>query len=137
MQTQSTSAPAAINSESKIPFYADPIGEGDVAIYVDVDTVGMDEIDQLHAAMARWTGAPRQVVVCGAITLPVVIKRLVQEQIQIASELNAMEPDAWLNARGRALANREQELQTTLTVLRGLSQQPVQIQEPAAAAVAA
>lgn len=71
---------------------------------------------------------------CTAPTLPYLIKFLTKEQIQIASELNAMEPDAWLNARGRALTNREQELHTTLSVLRGLGQQPMQIQEPAAAA---
>ena len=132
MQTQSTCAETAINSESKIPFYVDPIAEGAVAIYVG--SVGKEEIDQLRAAMKRWIYAPSQLVVCGAPTLPVVIKRLVQEQIQVASELNSMEPDAWLNARGRALDNREQELHTTLSVLRGLGQQPVQIQEPAAAA---
>lgn len=73
---------------------------------------------------------------CTAPTLNYLIKYLTKEQIQIASELNAMEPDAWLNARGRALANREQELNTTLTVLRGLCQQPLQIQEPEAATLA-
>lgn len=68
---------------------------------------------------------------CTAPTLPYVIKYLTKEQIRIASELNSMEPDAWLNVQGRALANREQELHTTLRVLRGLVQQPVQITEPA------
>lgn len=75
-----------------------------------------------------------QLVVCGAPTLPVVIKRLSAEQTALAAELNTMEPDAWLNARGRALVSREQELVTTLAVLRGLGQQPVQIAEPEAVA---
>lgn len=39
-------------------------------------------------------------------------------------------PDAWLNVRGRALANREQELHTTLTVLQELVSAPMQITEP-------
>lgn len=84
------------------------------------------------------TSAPAAIKTeCTAPTLPYLIKYLTKEQIQVASELNSMEPDAWLNAHGRALANREQELQTTLTVLRGLGQQPVQIQEPEAMAAAA
>ena len=74
---------------------------------------------------------------CTAPALPYVIKYLAKERSQIAAELNAMAPDAWLNARGRALANREQDLHTTLAVLRGLGQQPVQIQEPEASAAAA
>lgn len=77
---------------------------------------------------------PSQLVMCGAPTLPVVIKRLSAEQIALAAELNTMEPDAWLNARGRALVCREQELVTTLAVLRGLVQAPVQIEEPEAVA---
>lgn len=68
---------------------------------------------------------------CAAITLPKLIQRLTAECEQVAAEVNAMEPDAWLNARGRALLNREQELNTTLVVLWGLTQQPVQIEEPA------
>jgi len=67
---------------------------------------------------------------CTAPTLPVLIRTLKAEQIQIASELNSMEPDAWMNVQGRALANREQELHTTLRVLSGLIQQPLQITEP-------
>ncbi|MDI9855228.1 hypothetical protein [Comamonas sp. 17RB] len=70
---------------------------------------------------------------CTAPTLPVLIRTLKADQIQIASELNSMEPDAWMNVQGRALANREQELHTTLRVLSGLIQQPLQIQEPEAA----
>lgn len=64
-------------------------------------------------------------------TLLVLIERLKQEQIQIASELNSMEPDAWLNVQGSALVFREQELHTTLRVLCGLVQQPLQIEESA------
>ena len=41
-----------------------------------------------------------------------------------------MPPDAWLKVRGRALANREQELHITLDVLQRLTQQPAQITEP-------
>lgn len=73
-------------------------------------------------------------VECQSPTLTYVMKYLVKEQTEIAAELETMEPDAWLNARGRALANREQELHTTLAVLRGLTRLPVQIQEPEAVA---
>lgn len=80
-----------------------------------------EEALMLVASMQRSVGNP---------TLLVLIERLKQEQIQIASELEAMAPDAWLNVRGRALANREQDLHTTLAVLRGLAQKSVQIEEP-------
>ena len=81
-----------------------------------------EEALMLVASMQRSAGDP---------TLLVLIERLKQEQIQIASELNSMEPDAWLNVQGSALVFREQELHTTLRVLQGLVQQPLQIEEPA------
>lgn len=81
-----------------------------------------EEALMLVASMQRSVGNP---------TLLVLIERLKQEQIQIASELNSMEPEALLSVQGRALTNREQELHITLRVLRGLVQQPVQIEEPA------
>lgn len=68
--------------------------------------------------------------VCSAPTLPTVIQRLAAEKALIDAELQTMAPDAWLNARGRKLINREQELHTTLIVLAHMAQQPVQIQEP-------
>ena len=67
---------------------------------------------------------------CQAPTLPTVIQRLAAEHTQVATELATMPPDAWLNVRGRALANREQELHITLDVLQRLAQQPAQITEP-------
>ena len=67
---------------------------------------------------------------CQALTLPAVIQRLTTEQAQVSAELSRMPADAWLNARGRALANREQELHITLDVLQRLTQQPAQITEP-------
>ncbi|MEZ2739132.1 MULTISPECIES: hypothetical protein [Comamonas] len=67
---------------------------------------------------------------CQALTLPAVIQRLTTEQAQVSAELSRMPADAWLNARGRALANREQELFTTLTVLRDMTKATFQIAEP-------
>lgn len=67
---------------------------------------------------------------CQAPTLPAVIQRLAAEQALVTAELATLPPDAWLNVRGRALANREQELHITLDVLQRLTQQPAQITEP-------
>lgn len=67
---------------------------------------------------------------CTAPTLPHLIKSLQKEKSTITAELERMTPDAWLNVRGRALANREQELHTTLTVLQELVSAPMQITEP-------
>lgn len=67
---------------------------------------------------------------CTAPTLPYLIKYLAKEKQTITAELERMPPDAWLNVRGRALANREQELHTTLAVLQELATAPVQISEP-------
>ncbi len=67
---------------------------------------------------------------CKAPTLPYLIKYFQKEKSAIEAELGLMPPDAWLNVRGRALANREQELHVTLTVLQELVTAPVQITEP-------
>lgn len=67
---------------------------------------------------------------CTAPTLPYLINYLAKEKQTITAELEQMPPDAWLNVRGRALANREQELHVTLTVLQELVSAPVQITEP-------
>ena len=68
---------------------------------------------------------------CNAPTLPAVIHRLTAEKALIDAELKTMTPDAWLVARGRKLINREQELHTTLSVLKHMVALPsVQIQEP-------
>lgn len=67
---------------------------------------------------------------CTAITLPKLIQRITAECEQVAAEVNAMAPDAWLNAHGRALLNREQELNTTLVVLWDLAWQQMRIAEP-------
>lgn len=63
-------------------------------------------------------------------SLAQVIKRLKAEAAMVNAELQTMPPDAWLNVRGRNLANREQELHITLDVLQRMTQLPVQIQEP-------
>lgn len=63
-------------------------------------------------------------------SLAQVIKRLKAEVAMVNAELQTMPPDAWLNVRGRNLANREQELHITLDVLQRMTQLPVQIQEP-------
>lgn len=70
---------------------------------------------------------------CHAPALPEVLRRLRAEKALVTAELSTMPPDAWLNVRGRALANREQELHTTLDVLQRMTQQPAQIAEPTAA----
>lgn len=67
---------------------------------------------------------------CRAPTLPYLIQHFKKEKSAIEAELELMPPDAWLNVRGRALANREQELHVTLTVLQELVAAPVQITEP-------
>jgi hypothetical protein len=115
-----------------VPLSVDPLPSDAVAVYVD--SVLPAQIEELRIAMQQSACRQGLFVVCDAPTLPVVIKRLSAECAALAAELNTMEPDALLSVRGRALANREQELVTTLTVLRGLGQQPVQIQEPEAVA---
>lgn len=67
---------------------------------------------------------------CKAPTLPHLIKYFQKEKSAIEAELQRMPADAWFNVRGRALANREQELHVTLTVLQELATAPVQITEP-------
>ena len=59
---------------------------------------------------------------CCALTLPAVIQQLAAEQTKVAAELGRLPADAWLSNHGRALANREQELFTTLNVLRDMTQ---------------
>lgn len=54
-------------------------------------------------------------------TLEQVIKRLKAEKAMVEAALNRMPADAWFNVRGRELMNREQELQTTLTVLKEIA----------------
>lgn len=67
---------------------------------------------------------------CAAPNYMQVVKHLQAEKALVTAELSTMTPDAWLNVRGRALANREQELHITLDVLARMAQQPLQIQEP-------
>lgn len=67
---------------------------------------------------------------CAAPNYMQVVKRLQAEKALVTAELSTMTPDAWLNVHGRALANREQELHTTLDVLTRMTQHPLQIQEP-------
>lgn len=62
-----------------------------------------------------------------SMTLPCILQRLRREKALVEAELGQMPPDAWFNVRGRALANREQELYITLQVLEGLAQAPMQI----------
>lgn len=58
---------------------------------------------------------------CYMPTLEQVIKRLKAEKAMVEAALNRMPADAWFNVRGRELMNREQELQTTLTVLKEIA----------------
>lgn len=67
---------------------------------------------------------------CKAPSLPCLIKYFQKEKSTIEAELNRMPADAWFNVRARQLMNREQELHTTLNVLRELANAPIQIAEP-------
>lgn len=58
---------------------------------------------------------------CHMPTLEQVIKRLKAEKAMVEAALNRMPADVWFNVRGRELMNREQELQTTLTVLKEIA----------------
>lgn len=59
---------------------------------------------------------------CRDITLPAVIQQLAGEHAQVTEELGRLPATEWLSKRGRELGNREQELFTTLDVLRRLAQ---------------
>lgn len=67
---------------------------------------------------------------CQALTLPAVIQRLTAEKALVEAEISTTPTDGLFNARGWQLINREQELHTTLTVLRAITCPPVQIVEP-------
>lgn len=67
---------------------------------------------------------------CHALTLPAVIKRLTAEKALVEAEIATTPTDGLFNAKGWQLINREQELHTTLQVLRALTCPPVQIAEP-------
>lgn len=67
---------------------------------------------------------------CCAVTLPYLIKYLEKEKATVEAELGRLPADCWFNVHGRTLANREQELHVTLTVLHELANKPMQIAEP-------
>lgn len=67
---------------------------------------------------------------CKAPTLPYLIKYFQKEKSAIEVELQRMPADAWFNVRARELMNREQELHTTLNILRELVNAPIHISEP-------
>jgi len=67
---------------------------------------------------------------CKAPTLPYLIKYFQKEKSAIEVELQRMPADTWFNVRARELMNREQELHSTLNVLRELVNTPIQISEP-------
>ena len=54
--------------------------------------------------------------------MPAVIQQLAGEHAQVTEELGRLPATEWLSKRGRELGNREQELFTTLDVLRRLAQ---------------
>ncbi len=118
---------AACHAAARLPLQLDARLGGAVAILMESMSMKMAE---LRTARQGRNRAPRIFAGCTAPTLPYLIQHLTEEQIKVASELNSMEPDAWMTVQGRALANREQELHTTLRVLRGLVQHPLQIMEP-------
>ncbi|GEM_PF-6156749 len=108
-----------------------PIGSA-CAGFEDQKTVTfVGDVEQFRADWMRSTNVPARITACQATTLPVVVNLLRAEHAQVDAELGAMKVSEWESPRCKALVNREQELRTTLTVLRGLTQQPVQITEPA------
>lgn len=100
------------------------------AVAVFMESMSMAKLAELRTARQGRNRVPQIFAGCTAPALPYVIKYLTKEQIRIASELNSMEQEDLLSDQGRALTNREQELHTTLRVLHGLVQQPLQIMEP-------
>lgn len=68
---------------------------------------------------------------CVGLTLPRILKRLEGEKAMVNAELSAMPPDELFGAKAARLFNREQELHTTLTVLKDMGVPLAQIAEPA------
>lgn len=113
-------------SNAHLPFQLDALPDGAAAVFMESMSMA-----KLRTATQGWTRVPALLPVCGAPTLPEVIARLSAEHAKVDAELGAMKVSEWESPRCKALVNREQELRTTLTVLHGLTQQPVQITEPA------
>ncbi|MBD9530613.1 hypothetical protein IB233_03065 [Comamonas sp. CMM01] len=111
------------------PFQLDPLPGGAVAVFME--SMSMAKLAELRTARQGRNRLQPLLTVCGAPTLPAVVARLSAEHAQVDAELGAMKVSEWESPRCKALVNREQELRTTLTVLRGLTQQPMQITEPA------
>lgn len=73
-----------------------------------------DQYQQAHAALKDEAPMPL------AVALHTVINPLNVERLKIMAQLSALPAAEWLSDHGRALANREQELHTTLGVLSGM-----------------
>lgn len=67
---------------------------------------------------------------CQAPTLPEVMRRLSAEKALVSAELGCMPASEWSSKRCKELGNREQELFTTLDVLKRMTPMPHAIQEP-------
>jgi hypothetical protein len=115
-------------SNAHQPLQLDALPGGAVAVFME--SMSMAKLVELRTARQGRTRVPALLPVCGAPTLPEVVARLSAEHAKVDAELGAMKVSEWESPRCKALVNREQELRTTLTVLRGLTQQPLQIMEP-------
>lgn len=114
---------AGVREGREISPMGDFDGQGIVAFVGDME--------KFRADWMRSSNGPARIVACQATTLPVVVNRLSAEHAQVDAELGAMKVSEWESPRCKALVNREQELRIALTVLRSLTQQPLQIAEPA------
>ena len=80
--------------------------------------------NRIRAAFRITPQVQTQIVVARNAAFAAVAEEMKTALNDVNAELNSMAPDAWLNLHGRQLANREQELQTTLSVLQDLAARP-------------
>lgn len=115
--------PVAMKNEVE-PFHVMPLKNGVNAVYLSAADVC--EAEQLR----DWARSRSQemVLVIGEPTLSVVMDKLETEKAALSKELGAMKKMYWETVRCKRMMNREQELFTTLYVLRELQER---LQNPA------
>ncbi|MDH1337021.1 hypothetical protein N5D77_22860 [Comamonas thiooxydans] len=120
MNSRYKQAHDALNSEANHKeFFKESLGQGVGVIYVN--EVRPDLVEELREALRRDAVTDsRQIVVMGEPTLSVVIMQLQMQRIKVQADYADLPREEWLSEHGRALANRENELYTTLTVLHGM-----------------
>ncbi|MFS4552056.1 hypothetical protein [Comamonas resistens] len=120
MKDQYRIAHDALNSEaSHKEFFSESLGQGVGVVYVD--EVRPEMVEELRKAMRQDAVKTNvNIVVMGEPTLSVVINRLKLEHLKLLADYAALQGAEWSSDYGLTLANREQRLYTTLTVLRGM-----------------